>query len=292
MVVKTLSLHDYSFNGKIIRQEKGGAIGLDLVGVISSIYMDDWDNRVIEVLKKEDNDPKVYKRYVDDIDLIIQVMKNNLGDEKSVMEFVQRKANLIDRNIQVTYDYSKCYEDGKLPMLDIKVWIGMNNEGDYKILHSHYIKEVTSRMLIHARSAHDPKMKFNVCVNEAIRIIKNCSVHLEWEECKAHLEYFAKRLQFSGYDHKYRYEVIETALKKYEKLKLEQNTDCKFFTNILKKRSERKKEGKQKKHSWYSRNGKYQSVMFIPATPDSELKKRIKNTANKYKILIKIIEHE
>ena len=45
-----------------------------------------------------------------------------------------------------------------------------------------------------------------------------------------------------------------------------------------------------KKHSWYSKDGKYQSVMFIPATPDAELRNRIQNVANKYKIPIKIIE--
>ena len=42
IIVKTMSLHDIIFNGKIYRQEKGGAIGLDLVGVVASIYMNDW----------------------------------------------------------------------------------------------------------------------------------------------------------------------------------------------------------------------------------------------------------
>ena len=210
MVVKALSLHDYTFNGKIFRQEKGGAIGLDLVGVVSSIYMDEWDNRLIEILQKENIEPKVYKRYVDDINLILRIINNTSSEEKSVMEYVQKQANQIDKNIQVTYDYSKNYEDGKLPVLDLKVWIGLNKDGDYKILHSHYVKDVTSRLLIHSRSAHDPKVKFNVCVNEALRIIKNCSEQLEWKECITHLEYFTKRLQYSGYDLQYRYDEIET----------------------------------------------------------------------------------
>ena len=207
------------------------------------------------------------------------------------MEYVQKQANQIDKNIQVTYDYSKNYEDGKLPVLDLKVWIGLNKDGDYKILHSHYVKDVTSRLLIHSRSAHDPKVKFNVCVNEALRIIKNCSEQLEWKECITHLEYFTKRLQYSGYDLQYRYDVIKTALIRYEKLKIEYNSDGKFFKNLIRKRIERRKENTHKKHSWYSRNGRYQSVMFIPATPKCELKNRIQNTANKYKIPIKIIEN-
>ena len=97
---------------------------------------------------------------------------------KLMMEFIQQKANQIDESIQVTYDCSECYNDGKLPVLDVKVWIRLNKEGEYKILNSHYVKDVASRLLIHSRSANDPRMKINVCVNEAVLIVKNCSVHL------------------------------------------------------------------------------------------------------------------
>ena len=289
IIMKALSLHDFTFNGKIYRQEKGGAIGLDLVGVVASIYMNDWDSRLVEVLMKENITPQVYKRYVDDINLILDLSNDKLDDERSVMEFIKNEANKIDENIQVTYDYSKRYDDGRLPVLDVKVWIGLNKNGEYKVLHSHYVKDVSSRLLIHSRSAHDVQMKFNVCVNEALRVIKNCSYHLDWEECRSNLEYFVMRLQYSGYDHKYRYKVIEASLKKYEKLMVEYNVDGKFFQNMIKQRSERSKR-KDRKHSWYSKDGKYQSVMFIPATPESELKNRIQNTANKYKIPIKIVE--
>ena len=38
-----MSLHDYVFDGKIIRQKGGGSIGLDLTGVVADIYMCYWD---------------------------------------------------------------------------------------------------------------------------------------------------------------------------------------------------------------------------------------------------------
>ena len=31
------------------------------------------------------------------------------------------KANTIDESIQVTYDYSSKYDDGRLPVLDMKI---------------------------------------------------------------------------------------------------------------------------------------------------------------------------
>ena len=37
MIEKTMELHDYKFDNKIYRQMKGGAIGMDLTGVIADI---------------------------------------------------------------------------------------------------------------------------------------------------------------------------------------------------------------------------------------------------------------
>ena len=39
MICRTMSLHDYRFNGQLYRQKEGGSIGLDLTGVISDIYI-------------------------------------------------------------------------------------------------------------------------------------------------------------------------------------------------------------------------------------------------------------
>ena len=289
IIIKAMSLHEFTFNNKIYRQDKGGAIGLDLVGIIASIYMNHWDEELLNILNRENIFAKVYKRYVDDINLILHVNNEDLNDEKSVMEFIQTKANMIDQSIQVTYDYSKNYEDGKLPVLDIKVWIGLNKEGVYKILHTHYIKEVTSRLVIHEHSAHSPITKFNVCVNEAIRIMKNCSLLLNQNECISHLEYFVKRLIFSGYNHQFRFNVIKAAITKYEKMKQKYNYNEKFFQNLIKERNDGRGK-KQKNYEWFSKGGEYKSVMFVNTTPNSELKNRIQKSARKYKIPIKVVE--
>ena len=167
--------------------------------------MDHWDKQLMQILIEERIFAQMYKRYVDDIDLILKVSNNNLKGEEEVMKFIQLRANTINKNIQVTYDCSSKYDDRRLPVLDLKVWIDLCKDGKYRIPHSHYIKDVSSRLLIHSRSAHPPEAKFNICVNEAIRILKNCSQHLEWGECKTQLEYFVQRLAFSGYDLQYRY---------------------------------------------------------------------------------------
>ena len=80
------------------------------------------------------------------------------------------------------------------------MWLGKDQEGIWKILHEHYMKDVSSRFLIHARSSHPNSMKVNVLVNEGLRILRNTSIHLGWEIARNHLQNFVQRMQFSGYD--------------------------------------------------------------------------------------------
>ncbi len=43
LICKTMSLHDLNFDSQIYRQAAGGSIGLDLTGIVSDIYMCEWD---------------------------------------------------------------------------------------------------------------------------------------------------------------------------------------------------------------------------------------------------------
>ena len=78
MIIRTMGLHDYLYDGQIYRQKCGGSIGLDLTGVVSDIYMCEWDKELI--CKIEGNSMRVqsYKRYKDDVDLIIE--ERRLGE--------------------------------------------------------------------------------------------------------------------------------------------------------------------------------------------------------------------
>ena len=45
----------------------------------------------------------------------------------------------------------------------------------------------------------------------------------------------------------------------------------------------------RKGKNWFD-TGKYESILFIPATPESELQRRMQEKLNKSKIKIKVIE--
>ena len=64
--------HTYIFNKEIRLQMKGGAIGVDLTGIIAQIFMSWWDKEMNKKLKSLKIDVMLYERYVDDINICIK----------------------------------------------------------------------------------------------------------------------------------------------------------------------------------------------------------------------------
>ena len=63
MIIKTVSLHDFQLDGQLFRQSGGGSIGLDLTGVVSDVYMCEWDRHLIGLMEEASMKAVVYKRY-------------------------------------------------------------------------------------------------------------------------------------------------------------------------------------------------------------------------------------
>ena len=288
MIKKTMRLHDYQIDGDIYRQKEGGSIGMDLTGVVSDIYMIEWDKELISSMEKKAIKVKLYKRYKDDINTILDV--DNAGitgvdeanTEEETMKQVKLLADEIDPVLNVTIDYSSNHGDGRLPVLDLRVWIGENKEGVYKVLYSHYMKEVASRATIHYRSSHSRVMKKNVMVNEIGRILGNCSEEIPWDEAAQHVAYFVRRMQFSEYPEEFRQEAVTEAMRRYDNKKMMDENG----PNTVKK----SKDVPNNKHQWYSQNGKYESVMFVEATPASELMNKVQQVIRRLKMKIKVVE--
>ena len=290
MIRRTMELHDFQIDGEMYRQREGGSIGMDLTGLVSDIYMCEWDKEVISGMNTEQIKSQLYKRYKDDVNMILEINDESevVADiGKLTMERVKKIADSVDDNLKVTTDCTENHVDGKLPILDLKVWIGKNEEGVCKILYTHYMKEVASRAVIHFRSSHSPEMKKNVMVNEVIRIIRNCSDELPWEEKVEHITYLAKRMQFSEYPEEVRCKVMMEAIKKYDKLKRTKrlrvdDRERDVIGNVA--------SHWNKKQQWYTRDGRFESVMFVEATPNSELAKRIREVMKKEGLHIMIVE--
>ena len=90
-------------------------------------------------------------------------------------------------------------------------------------------------------------------------------------------------MQFSEYPRKIRQEVVMKATKRFRKKSHDaiRNLDERIRINESKTRS---------KHMWYSKKGEYESVMFVEATPESELMYRIRKVVRDLKLKIKVVE--
>ena len=108
--------------------------------------------------------------------------------------------------------------DGKLPILDLKVWIEKRNrsQSESRVLHEYYLKEICSAYVINARSALSWRKKIMILTQEVLRIPLNCSIELPWQVFVKHVNHMMMRLHYSGYDQKFCMEVVKSALNTYK----------------------------------------------------------------------------
>ena len=99
-------------------------------------------------------------------------------------------------------------------------------DGVSVVLHEFYSKDFASKCVINARSALPWNSKRTILTQEVLRILLNCSRELQalycrevpWATVISHVNNMMLRLQYSGYDQKFRAEVVRSALKAYNRL--------------------------------------------------------------------------
>ena len=216
-----------------------------------------------------------------------------IENDKRTFKLIKKIGDEIHKSIKLETDVPSNYEDGKLPILDLKVWLEtktMENGKKIKIIHEHYQKEVSSKLLIHKESAISIKTKRTVLTQQCLRVILNCSPLIQWEETNKHLTYFMARMQASGYNQKLRFEILQSALKAYQVIvEKDQEGEQPMYRMKEWQKNRRRKEKEKKGREWYTKGGT-ESVLFVPATPNSQLQKLFQREVNQSDINIKVIE--
>ena len=303
--------HMYHFNNVLRKQVKGGAIGLDLTEVIARIFMSWWDRELLKRLTNLGCKIHLYKRYVDDINIIMQKIDPGTKyeneffincdtiidegevkeDDKRTMLLVKEIGDNISNSISLEIDYPSNNNDRKIPILDMKVWIEFfEQENRYYILYEHYIKEVSSRQVIDYRAALSINDKRRILTQQCLKVFLNCSTKLPWARVATHGSYFSSRLQISGYNAQLRYEIVRSAHKAYENIKKQAEDGIRpvhrkrEWSNI-----QRRENKKILRKNWYKKQG-HESFVFVPATPQSQLAKQFREKIKISNIRIKVIE--
>ena len=294
--------HIYMFNGQAKRQRKGGPIGLGLTGDVAQVMMCWWDKKLIEKLRERGMDVLMYKRLVDDINMVLRrrgVVMDDVMEQadKRNMDFVAQVANSIHHSIQVTTDYPTKNANSKMPILDLGVWIQkmfdeVTHEVEVNVMHEYYYKEVATRAVVDARSAMPWSMKRTILTQEVVRVMRNCSRLLPWKDVCKHVEEFSMRMQFSGYDETFRAQVVRSALNAYNQMVAkDQQGEEPLYRPREWRKVERAKERRTKKGEWFrGADGKNETVVFVPATPRGELRRRFLQTIKRAKVKVAVAE--
>ena len=173
-----------------------------------------------------------------------------------------------------------------MPILDMKIWVDTSNA----IVHEHYAKDVSSRYTVHTRSAMAVKTKRQILTQDALRILLNCSRRLPWNTKVQHLRTYVMRMQFSGYDQKFRHEIIDSAVKAYRRIEAaDEAGERPMYRERGWQWEQREVDKRDSKSTWF-RKGGYQSVMFIPSTPGSQLMKRFQKEISQSRFGIQVVE--
>ena len=303
--------HIYDFNNEMRRQKEGGAIGMDITGELAKVFMVWWDKQILQKLRDLEIGPVVYKRYVDDVNMATDAVDegveyvggalvrnedrriDGIEPDERTFNVIREVGNEIHRSIQLTSDVPSGHADRKVPILDLKCWKGEVEVGDDEkdvLLHEFYMKEVSSKSVIHREAAFPLSNKRMILTQECLRILMNCHDLIGWAKISEHLTYFMARMQAAGYDKSFRFQVLKSAIHAYDsKQEEERRGGAPMYRARGWRRNERRREREKKKKEWYKKGGR-ESVMFVQATPDSELRRRLQEEIDRRSFKIKVVE--
>ena len=86
------------------------------------------------------------------------------------------------------------------------------------VLYEPYRKEVSTKSTVLRRTAMSNKQKRSILTQELLTIMNNCSPRLDEATPKRHINEYLKRLQFSGYNKEFRYDIYNSAKKAHQKM--------------------------------------------------------------------------
>ena len=291
--------HLYRFDGKVFKQEDGGPIGDELAQAVARLVMIWWDGEFLKLCETVRLDIMFFLRYVDDTNKAVippplgtrfqegqfkvipeLVEEDQLKDrDKVVGELLRTMADSITPMLKFEEDVCSNHDDGKLPILDLKVWKTTSQENTI-IFHEFYKKPMASRATLRSTTAYPMSQLKAIMTEEVLRRLRNCSPDSSWETKGKHLTEFALCLKSSGYSESFREMVFNKAVARYEK---ELENHQRGEADIYRSRSERLKQieakgGKATKDTWFRRKegsggDVVTSVLRVPYTQGNVLRK-------------------
>ena len=235
--------HMFRFRGRVYKQEEGGAIGSELTCVVVKtrmiMFMRDLRNKVAEL---EGIEMFLGKVYVDDTALVStsiergwrydkcegkMVWSQDCADEDvdvasdvRTAKFMVDVANSLDDDIQMTFDCPSLNADGKMPVLDLKMWMD-DKDGVKVVKYSFYEKPMAAKVTVLKESALSWRVKKMALSGEVCRRYLNCSQDMVEEgEAEIHVDWLCWKMFKSGCSRVERDNIVCEGRARYSKVNI------------------------------------------------------------------------
>ena len=246
-----------------------------------------WDKQYLKKLETLEVKVMKYWRYVDDNGNVLKAIDPGVrmvddgtdaaprlevkpelveedkqkSDDERTSAFLTNVANSIHPSITVKADYPSKNLDGKMPLLDLKLWVSEEEEVKFGF----YAKSVSSKYFIPYRSSHSQSMKRSMLANEGMRRLLNISPELPWEAFVDVMDDFAVKMWRSGYPESWRADAVNASLKKYEDmLKAEREGERPLFRPKTFMEEERAMAKLVKAKRWHKAGGEEDILAGAP----------------------------
>ena len=153
-----------------------------MTGDLAKAVMVPWDRRFVEKLEKLSVNQKLYCRYVDDQNIVVEVLSpgsrynreedkieimeemvendREVPGDKRTFEVVREVGDSLEEMIRLTADVPSNYPGGRVPILDMEVWVERDESGMSKIRWGFYEKKMKSKYVMMKDSAVGMKTKW------------------------------------------------------------------------------------------------------------------------------------
>lgn len=195
-----------------------------------------------------------------------ELKDRGLDPEVRQMNVILEVANSLDKDIQLTQDTPSQNSNGKLPCLDLQLWLEDKNQIQFEF----YSKSMSNPLLILARSAVSPGVKRTTLFQEAIRRMRCCHLDLPLGEVVKHLNEFSWQMTISGYDQIFRRQIITGAVARYRQMARDHREGIKLlYRNRAQIMAHKFSKSGRSKSSWFLID-KVRQVLKLPPTPGAK----------------------
>ena len=239
MVVKVgvllmMNTHVYSWDGESYLQGGGGPIGLRSTCAVARVVMNEWDAKWLDLCANNNIKVRKSERYMDDIRAFLNSLKMGWRwtdgglaytktwereDRMSGLSASRRTANVLVGMmnsvfpfLNFTVELGEDFADGKLPSLDIAIWV----VADRLIMYEHFEKTMATNLLVEAKSALSMEVKQATLSEEVARRLRNTSLRLDPARRMEILERACVKMKTSGHSEEIIRQAVEQGIRAFD----------------------------------------------------------------------------